>query len=57
MTTNVEAGKRVLVSLHLPTKTASLVETATLLISSMTNNPSFTTPDPALASITAAAES
>ena len=54
MTTNVKTLKRVLVSLNLPTKTASLVETATALVSSMTNNPNFTTPDPALASITAA---
>ena len=53
MTTNVKTVKRVLVSLNLPMKTASLVETATALVSPMTN-PNFTAPHPPLASITAA---
>ena len=43
MTTNVKTVKRVLVSLNLPMKTASLVETATALVSSMTSNPIFAT--------------
>jgi hypothetical protein len=53
MTTNVKTVKRVLVSLNLPMKTASLVETATALVSPMTN-PNFTALDPPLASVTAA---
>ena len=41
MTANVKTVKRVLVSLNLPTKVASLMETATALVSSMTNNPNY----------------
>jgi hypothetical protein len=54
MNTNVKPVKRVLVALKLPTTTADLVMTAKGLVSSLTNNPNFPTPDPPLATISTA---
>jgi hypothetical protein len=48
MNTNAKAVKRVLVCQKLPTTTADLIMTAKSLLSSMTRNPDFPTPDPAL---------
>jgi hypothetical protein len=59
MTTIAKAVKRSIVSLKLPTNTASLIETATALVASLTNNPNFSTPEtvpnPPLPTITNAA--
>ncbi len=54
MTTIVKQVKRSLVPLKLEKPTPKLIAQATALVSSMTNNPNFTTPNPPLATVTAA---
>jgi hypothetical protein len=54
MSTHIKSVKRSLVSLRLPIPVPELLATAKAVVSAMTDNAAFATPDPALATLTAA---